>query len=100
MWTEILESLHEMTMQHCTLGKMDANDSYFADDMALSANEGAIWCLKKLGLIKNGRIGPWFRDLPPCPDCATKSARITELETELADERKHNRAFNKMGEDA
>tara|TARA_Y100000310_G_scaffold202747_1_gene202990 strand:- start:661 stop:879 length:219 start_codon:yes stop_codon:yes gene_type:complete len=30
----------------------------------------------------------------------SRLARITELETELADERKHNRAFNKMGEDA
>ena len=76
MWIEALESLHEMTMQHCTFGKPDADDSYFADDMALSANEGAIWCLKKLGLIKNGRIGPWFRGLPPCPDCATKDAEL------------------------
>ncbi len=35
----------------------------------------------------------------PCPECAAKDVRITELERELADEREHSRAFNEMGED-
>ena len=59
-WFGVLEALVDMTIQHCT-----TNDGCLSD-MALSANEGAFYELKRLGIMnEREEIKPGWRDDPP-----------------------------------
>jgi hypothetical protein len=54
---EIVEALIDMVNQHCQVGYGKKNDTYLINDMALSANENAIYVLETLGLITKGGKG-------------------------------------------
>ena len=76
-WAGVVESLVEMVKQHCQ------TNTGVLMDFAISANEGAFYELKRLGIMNDrGEIAPdWYEDIPPCPTCATlRTQHQTDLD--------------------